>query len=477
MANTLDHEPSGEHQSKKATASGWIGSALEYYDFFIYATAASLIFPQIFFPNTDPTVAIIASLATYGVGYVARPIGAFFLGHWGDTKGRKQVLIICMFLMGFSTVAVGLLPTYDQVGLWAPAMLVMLRLIQGFAVAGEISGASSMILEHAPFGRRGFFSSFTLQGVQAGQIMAAAVFLPLAHYMPSEAFNSWGWRIPFLLSFIVIVAGYIIRREVAETPAFAEEDKAGVVPKAPVIQAVQQNWRDMLRVMCCSLMNVIPVVTTIFGAAYAVQPGYGIGFEKDIYLWIPVLGNIVAVLVIPFVGNLSDKIGRRPPIIIGALGSGLLSFGYLYAISIHHVPLAITMSLLMWGVVYQGYNAIFPSFYPEMFPTRTRVSGMAISQNLGTLVTALLPALFVAVAPPGATNIPLIIGSITLAICIVAAIAAWTARETYRVHMDDLGNPHAVPVPKAEYDRIREQAVLGGASANVAAAHSTTHAG
>jgi MFS family permease len=362
-----------------------------------------------------------------------------------------------MFLMGFSTVAVGLLPTYDQVGLWAPAMLVMLRLIQGFAVAGEISGASSMILEHAPFGRRGFFSSFTLQGVQAGQIMAAAVFLPLAHYMPSEAFNSWGWRIPFLLSFIVIVAGYIIRREVAETPAFAEEDKAGVVPKAPVIQAVQQNWRDMLRVMCCSLMNVIPVVTTIFGAAYAVQPGYGIGFEKDIYLWIPVLGNIVAVLVIPFVGNLSDKIGRRPPIIIGALGSGLLSFGYLYAISIHHVPLAITMSLLMWGVVYQGYNAIFPSFYPEMFPTRTRVSGMAISQNLGTLVTALLPALFVAVAPPGATNIPLIIGSITLAICIVAAIAAWTARETYRVHMDDLGNPHAVPVPKAEYDRIREQ--------------------
>ncbi|MDB5850408.1 MAG: transporter [Rhodoferax sp.] len=459
MANPNDREPRGTHQSKKATASGWIGSALEYYDFFIYATAASLIFPQIFFPKTDPTVAIIASLATYGVGYVARPIGAFFLGHWGDTKGRKQVLIVCMFLMGFSTVAVGLLPTYDQVGLWAPALLVILRLIQGFAVAGEISGASSMILEHAPFGRRGFFSSFTLQGVQAGQIMAAAVFLPLAHYMPTEAFNTWGWRIPFLLSFIVIVAGYIIRREVDETPAFAEEGKAGVVPKAPVVQAVQENWRDMLRVMCCSLMNVIPVVTTIFGAAYAVQPGYGIGFEKDVYLWIPVLGNIVAVMVIPFVGNLSDKIGRRPPIIIGALGSGLLSFGYLYAISIHNVPLAITMSLLMWGVVYQGYNAIFPSFYPEMFPTRTRVSGMAISQNLGTLVSALLPALFVAVAPPGATNIPLVIGSITLAVCVVAAIAAWTARETYRVPMADLGNRNAVPVPKPEYDRIREKAV------------------
>ena len=191
MTSATDHEPHGTHQTKKATASGWIGSALEYYDFFIYATAAALIFPQIFFPSADPKVAIVASLATYGVGYVARPIGAFFLGHWGDTHGRKMVLVICMFLMGFSTVAVGLLPTYDQVGLWAPAMLVVLRLIQGFAVAGEISGASSMILEHAPFGRRGYYASFTLQGVQAGQIMAAAVFLPLAHYMPAEAFNSW----------------------------------------------------------------------------------------------------------------------------------------------------------------------------------------------------------------------------------------------------------------------------------------------
>ncbi len=150
MSNPQEHEPHGRHQSKKAAASGWIGSALEYYDFFIYATAASLIFPQIFFPKGDPKIAIVASLATYGVGYVARPIGAFFLGHWGDTHGRKQVLILCMFLMGFSTIAVGLLPTYDQVGLLAPVLLVICRLVQGFAVAGEISGASSMILEHAP---------------------------------------------------------------------------------------------------------------------------------------------------------------------------------------------------------------------------------------------------------------------------------------------------------------------------------------
>jgi MFS family permease len=465
MPNSSDHEPHGTHQSKKAAASGWIGSALEYYDFFIYATAASLIFPQLFFPSGNPTVAIVASLATYGVGYVARPIGAFVLGHWGDTHGRKTVLILCMLLMGASTMAVGFLPTYQQVGVLAPALLVLLRLIQGFAVAGEISGASSMILEHAPFGRRGFFASFTLQGVQAGQILAAAVFLPLAHYMPDEQFNSWGWRIPFLLSFFVIIAGYIIRRKVDETPAFAEEGKHGELPRAPIIEAFRLSWADMLRVVCMALMNVIPVVATIFGAAYAVQPAYGIGFQKDIYLWIPVLGNILAVLVIPLVGNLSDKIGRRPPIIIGALGSGLLSFGYLYAISIHNVPLAIIMSLLMWGVVYQGYNAIFPSFYPELFQTRTRVSAMAISQNVGTTITALLPALFATVAPPGSTNIPLTIGAITFAITVIAAVAAMSARETYRIHMNDLGRPGAVPVNKQEYDRLRTQSLANAAPA------------
>jgi MFS family permease len=457
MTSATAHEPHGVHQTKKATASGWIGSALEYYDFFIYATAASLVFPQTFFPKGDPTIAIVASLATYGVGYVARPIGAFFLGHWGDTHGRKTVLLVCMFLMGLSTMAVGVLPTYQQVGLLAPVLLVVLRLIQGFAVAGEISGASSMILEHAPFGRRAYYASFTLQGVQAGQIFAAAVFLPLAHYMSPDAFMAWGWRVPVLLSVVVVIAGYIIRRKVDETPAFEEEAQHGDVPKAPVVQAITNHWPDMLRVICMALMNVIPVVATIFGAAYAVQPGYGIGFHADVYLWIPVVGNIVAVLVIPFVGNLSDRIGRRPPIIIGSAVSGLLSFGYLYAISIHNVPFAFVMSLLMWGVVYQGYNAIFPSFYPELFPTRARVSGMAIAQNIGTMITALLPALFVAVAPPGSSHVPLTIGTLAFAITVISAIAAWTARETYRIHLNDLGNPNAVPVPKPEYDRMREQ--------------------
>jgi len=451
------HEPTEYHKTpKKAAASGWIGSALEYYDFFIYAQAAALIFPDLFFPKGNPTVAIAGSLAIYGVAYVARPIGAFFLGHWGDRHGRKNVLVLCMLLMGASTFLVALLPTYAQVGALAPFLLVVLRLIQGFAVGGELSGASAMILEHAPFGKRGYYASFTLQGTQAGQIIAAAVFLPLATWLPDAAFESWGWRIPFALSAFVVLAGYIIRRRVDETPAFKEEESHGEVPNAPIVQAVRESGPDMLRVVCMALMNVVPVAATVFGAAYATQSGYGVNMSKTTYLWIPVVGNLVAVCLIPFIGSWSDRIGRRPLIIAGALSSGALSYLYLYFISQRNVAMTVVVAILMWGILYQGYNAVFPSFYQELFPTRTRVTGFAVSQNIGTMITAFLPTLYVIVAPPEpGTNVPLIVGSITFGLTIVAAISAWSARETHRIHLNDLGRKNAVPVPREEFERIR----------------------
>ncbi|MDR3436579.1 MFS transporter [Telmatospirillum sp.] len=439
----------------RATASGWMGSALEYYDFFVYNTAAALFFPTLFFPNVDPGVAIVASFATFGVGYVARPFGAFALGHWGDTRGRKSVLIFSMCVMGLCTMGIGLLPTYNQIGLMAPVLLVCLRLIQGFALGGEQSGASSMIIEHAPFGRRGFFASFNLQGTQAGQIIAAAVFLPIIYAMSAENFNAYGWRIPFLLSFFVVVVGLIIRSKVQETPAFTKEKEEGLVPKAPLVELIRESWPDMLRVVFMGFANTVPTVIVSFGAAYAVQAAYGINFPRSLYLWIPVVGNIVAVCVIPFAGNLSDRIGRRPMYIGGMLGSGFLAWMYLYAVSIQSIPLAVAISIIGWGVIYQGYNAIFPSFFPELFSTRTRVSGMAVSFNIGLVVTAFLPMFFAAIAPPGSPNIPFRVGIIAFALTCAASFAAWTAREPYRVRLEDLGKRDAVPVDKEEYMRIR----------------------
>ena len=448
------HEPHRAKTPKKAAASGWMGSALEYYDFFIYAQASALVFPAIMFDKSDPKTALVQSFVTYGVGYVARPIGAFVLGQWGDKHGRKNVLVLCMLMMGVSTFVIALLPTYQSVGILAPMLLVALRLIQGFAVGGEIAGASAMILEHSPFGRRGYFASYSLQGVQAGQILAAAVFLPLSWTLSKDDFQTWGWRIPFALSALVVFAGYIVRRRVDETPAFQEETEEGEVPAAPIAVVVKENGVDMLRVVCMALMNAVPTAATIFGAAYATSDTYGIGFTTTMYLWISVSGNAVAVLLIPFVGNLSDRIGRRPCIIVGALGSTALSYAYLYAISQQATVMAFALAILMWGIVYQGYNAVFPAFYQEMFPTKTRVTGFAVSQNIGTLITAFLPSIYAQVAP-GGSNVPLIVGSITFGIGIIAAVSAWSARETYRVHLDDLGNKNAPVVPREEYERIR----------------------
>ncbi|AJQ46076.1 MULTISPECIES: MFS transporter [Pseudomonas] len=457
MSHGIPSDPHSKRQSRKAAASGWIGSALEYYDFFIYATAAALLFPQLFFPTDNPTVGIIVSLASFGVGYIARPIGAVVLGHLGDRHGRKTVLVYCMFLMGFSTMCIGLLPTYEQIGVWAPAILITLRLIQGFAVAGEVSCASSMTMEHAPDGRRGYFASFTLQGVQAGQLLAAGVFLPLAQFMPADDFASWGWRIPFLLSAVVLVVGWIIRREVHEAPVFAEAQAGDKPRKLPVVEVLTESWKDVLRVVCMALSAVLAILASVFGATYAVQPAYGIGFPSGLFMWIPVLGNLCAVILIPFVGKLSDRIGRRPPVIVGVLCGGLLSFGYLYAISIHNLWLSLILSLLMWGVAYQGFNGVFPSMFPELFRTRVRVTGMAIGQNIGVACTAFLPALFVSVAPPGTENIPLKIGALTFGICAICAIAAFTTRETFRIRLSELGDPNAVPMSKEEYELLQEK--------------------
>jgi MFS family permease len=450
-------EPAGHAKTpKKAAASGWVGSVLEYYDFFIYAQAAALVFPTLFFPGADPTVAIVASFATYGVGYVARPIGGFVLGHWGDKHGRKNVLVLCMLIIGVATFCVGLIPSYHSIGVWAPALLVVLRLVQGFAVGGEISGASAMIMEHAPFGRRGYYTSFTMQGVAVGQILAAAAFLPMATWLPDEAFHSWGWRIPFLLSAVVVLIGLIIRRRVNETPAFLEERDGDNTPPSPIVEAVRSNGADMVRVFIMMLLTIIPVVMLVFGATFATNKAYGNGFTPANLLWLSLIGNAVAALLVPAAGALSDKIGRRPCLIFGMLSSTALCFGYLYFISVHNVVLMFVFGLLAYGVAFQGFQGVFPSSFQEQFPTRSRVTGFAIPQNLAGMATAIMPTVFAVIAPPGA-NVPVIVGSVVFGIGVVAAIAAYFTRETYRVHMDDLGRKDAPEVPRDEYERRRHR--------------------
>ena len=312
----------GTHQVKKATASGWIGSVLEYYDFFIYATAASLIFPRLFFPAGDPQTAIVASLATYGVGYVARPIGACVLGHWGDTHGRKNVLILCMFLMGLSTMAVGLLPTYDQVGLLAPTLLVVLRLIQGLAIGGEYGGAAIYVAEHAPDGKRGFFTSFIQTNSTLGLFAALLMVICLRATMDPARFAEWGWRIPFLLSSVLLAVSMWIRLQLSESPVFQRMKDEGRTSRAPLTEAFG-TWRNLRWALVALLGGVagqaVIWYTAQFYALFYLERILKVdGETTNILIAVSLLIGTPLYLLF---GWLSDRLGRKSVIMAGmALG-------------------------------------------------------------------------------------------------------------------------------------------------------------
>jgi MFS family permease len=419
---------------KKAALASWIGSALEYYDFFIYGTAAALVFGKIFFPAGHPATATLLALATFGVGYVARPVGAFFLGHVGDKFGRKKVLVFTLVLMGLSTFLVGCLPTYQQIGIAAPIMLVILRLGQGLSAAGEQAGANSMTLEHAPADRRSFYTSFTLNGTQVGSILSNAVFLAVAQ-LPEDQLLSWGWRIPFLLSAIVVVIGFIIRRKLDETPAFLEEQKQKAVPRMPLAILFKSYTPDVFRVVCGALVSTVSTIFGVYTLSYAVNV---VKIDRPTMLIVAILTNVVALAAIPAWAVLADRVGRRPIFIFGCIAPGLLIFPYLWAISGADITLIFVIGILMSGITYSASNGVWPAFYAEMFDTRVRLSGMAVGTQIGFALGGFAPAVAAAVQGPG-PNGWWPVAALTFAACLIAAIAAWTARETYRTPMEELG--------------------------------------
>jgi MFS family permease len=368
------------------------------------------------------------------VGYVARPIGAFFMGHLGDRYGRKRVLVFTVVAMGISTFLVGCLPTYNDIGLWAPALLVVLRLMQGFSASGEQSGGNSLTLEHAPDERRAFFSSFTLSGTQAGLVIATAVWLPLGA-MPEDQLLSWGWRIPFWLSVVVVAAGVLIRRRLDETPVFEEAAREGEIEQAPLGELLRDRDHriGVLRVILVALGSTVSTIFAVYALSFAVDTK---GLDKTTMLWVAIVTNVVALAAIPAWAALADRVGRKPVLIGGALSSGMLMFAYLAAIDSRSYALIFVAAVLMSGVTYSAFNGVQPALYGEMFPTKVRLSGMAIGTQIGYAIGGFAPTAAAAIDGSGWVPVALYV----LASSVIAAIAAATARETFRVpleHLDD----------------------------------------
>ncbi len=424
---------------KKAALAAFTGSALEYYDFAIYGTAAALVFPKIFFPEGNETAATVAALATFGVGYVARPIGSFLMGHIGDRLGRKKVLIGTLLLMGVSTFLVGCLPTYAQVGVIAPILLVVLRLLQGLSASGEQAGANSMSFEHAPDDRRGFFTSFTLSGTQGGQVLAPAVFLPLAAILPEDQLLSWGWRVPFLLSAVVVVLGYLIRRRLDETPAFQEESDRGEVSRAPLAVLFSEHWRGVLRVFLAAFIAMVNTTFAVFALNFATSDDYDIGISSTTMLWLAIVANVVAICCIPLWARLSDRVGRKPVFVGGVLGSAVLVTAFLGAIAQGQVVLMFVLGVALAGVVYSPPNAVWPATYAEYFPTSVRLSGMAIGTQFGFALAGFTPTI-AGVLMDGESGNWWKVAAFCVVACLISAAAVLTGPSgTHRVPTAEVG--------------------------------------
>lgn len=435
MSVPAAHPDAPPGRPKKAATAAWIGSALEYYDFFVYGSAAALVFPKVFFDSSDPADAALLSLATFGVAYAARPVGALFLGHFGDRLGRKKIMVFTLILMGLSTFLIGCLPTRAQVGGLAPVLLVLCRVLQGISAAGEQASASSMSLEHAPAHRRGFFTSFTLGGTQGGQLIATLVFIPVAA-LPEDRLLSWGWRVPFWLSAVVAVVGHVIRRKLEETPVFARQAATEGVARMPLVVLLREHWADVLRVIGGSLIASVSTIFTVWSLSYAT--GDAVGLSRSSMLWVGALSNLVALAAIPLWATLSDRVGRRPVYLIGAAGSAVTMFLYLWAISTGSYPLILALGILAFGVVYSAANGIWPSFYGEMFSTRVRLSGMAIGTQTGFAVAGFAVTFAAEIAGPNGDDW-FSVALFTAALCVPPLVAALTARETHRVPTEQLG--------------------------------------
>ncbi|WP_155264316.1 MFS transporter [Sphingomonas segetis] len=425
----------GKTSLRRVIAASLIGTTIEWYDFFLYGAAAALVFNKLFFPSFDPLVGTLLAFATYAVGFVARPLGGIVFGHYGDRIGRKKLLMWSLVLMGLATMLIGLMPGYDSIGVWAPVGLIVLRVVQGFAVGGEWGGAVLMAAEYGDARRRGYWASWPQAGVPLGSLLSAGILALMAGVQSEADFIAWGWRVPFLLSAVLVVVGWYIRNRVAESPMFESEIEAAEAPPSmPAIDVFRERPRAVL--LGAGLRvgeNIGYYILTVFSLTFLVDVA---AETRSLALDALLIGAVVQFIAIPLLATLSDRIGRRPVYAFGAFGLGIFSFLFfpmLASGSNALIILAIVIGLVLHASMYAPQAA----FITELFPTRIRYSGVSIAYQLTAIFAgSLAPIIALWLYKDLHSSVPV---SIYVAIaCAISGVSALIARETRGVELAEI---------------------------------------
>lgn len=380
-------EPPTNPKRKVLTAS-LVGTSIEFYDFYIYATAAVLVFPYLFFPEGDMTAARLQSLATFAIAFVARPIGSWVFGHFGDRIGRKATLVASLLTMGIATIAIGLLPTYAQIGVAAPLLLALCRFGQGLGLGGEWGGAALLATENAPAGKRGFYGTFPQMGAPIGFFLANGAFLILSQAMSDEAFLAYGWRIPFLLSTVLIIVGLWVRLTLHETPAFAKVIASGERVKTPIVEVFRHNWPAVVIGTLIMLATyVLFYLMTVFSLGFGTDPETGLGYARTDFLVFLLIGVVFFGVFTPISGLLADRFGRRPVLI--TVTSAIIVFGFAMGPLLGSGSTVGVLAFLVIGLSLMGLTfGPMAAVLPELFPTKVRYTGASAAYNLASLLGA-----------------------------------------------------------------------------------------
>lgn len=402
-----------------------IGTIIEWYDFFVYGTAAALIFAPLFFSSASPTVGTLAAFATYALGFAVRPIGGAVFGHLGDKYGRKAILVTTLMVMGITTVLIGVLPTYAQIGAWAPVLLLVLRLIQGFGAGAEFAGAAILAVEFSPVVRRGFYGSWSQIGVAIGLAAAVAVFW-LAQQLPTDQFMSWGWRIPFLASSVVLLVGLWIRVKIGESPVFKQIQAENKLARLPLVEVLRTQPKSLLLVLGMRFAdNAVLYIPVVFTLSYLKLQQHMSGNVGLIGVF---LAAATQVVFIPLFGALSDRVGRRLVYGGGAAAAAVLMIPYFWLIGSGDVWAVWFAIALLGGLIYSAMAGSQPAFFSELFPPHLRYTGVAGAREFGAIAGGAIPLIAAALSAAYASTMPLAV--FVMCMCLVSLVAVAFAPET-----------------------------------------------